>query len=191
MRPARLTCRRCVRPEGEAQQGEWNEDGSLFIGTDEDLTPFRLSFEIAGGPAAGEYIAEEFSWTIPISTLPDQRVNAPVVFGGYGCPGDRAAIPASVLDSVTAPGEDQIVVYQRGPVEGPNSPGESCFFSEKVESAQLAGRDAVREPGSHVHRDDPGAVRRAPADAPAVRPDAGLHGAVPGRRSRRSRAGHR
>jgi hypothetical protein len=150
MRPARLTCRRCVRPEGEAHQGEWNEDGSLFIGTDEDLTPFRLSFEIAGGPAAGEYIAEEFSWTIPISTLPDQRVNAPVVFGGYGCPGDRAAIPASVLDSVTAPGEDQIVVYQRGPVEGPNSPGESCFFSEKVESAQLAGYDGVLVANHHT-----------------------------------------
>jgi hypothetical protein len=138
-------------PEGEAHQGEWNEDGTLFIGTDEDLAPFRLRFQVADGPAAGEYPAEEFSWTIPIATLPDQRVNGPVVFGGYGCPGDRATIPpASVLDPVTGPGEDQVVVFQRGPVEDPNSPGEACFFSEKVESAQLAGYDAVLIANHHT-----------------------------------------
>jgi hypothetical protein len=131
-------------PEGEAHQGEWNEDGSLFIGTDEDIAPFRLIFEVVGGSAAGMHDAEEFSWTIPISTLPDETVNGPVVFGGYGCPGDRAGIPpASVLDPVTGAGEDQIVVFQRGPVEDPDNPGEACFFSEKVESAQLAGYDAV------------------------------------------------
>jgi hypothetical protein len=138
-------------PEGEAHQGEWNEDGTLFIGTDEDLAPFRLIFQVVGGPAAGEYTAEEFSWTIPISTLPDQRVNGPVVFGGYGCPGDRGSIPpASVLDPVTAPGEDQIVVFQRGPVDDPNNPGEACFFSEKVESAQLAGYDAALIANHHT-----------------------------------------
>jgi hypothetical protein len=71
-------------------------------------------------------------------------VNGPVVFGGYGCPGDWASVPpASVLDPVTAAGEDQIVMFQRGPVADPNSPGESCFFSEKVESGQLVGYDAV------------------------------------------------
>jgi hypothetical protein len=138
-------------PEGEAHQGEWNEDGSLFIGTDEDLAPFRLRFEIADGPAAGEYPAEEFSWTIPISTLADQKVNGPVTFGGYGCPDDRDSIPpASVLDPVTAAGEDQIVVFQRGPVEDPNHPHDACFFSEKVESAQLAGYDAVLIANHHT-----------------------------------------
>ncbi|MGH2660022.1 MAG: PA domain-containing protein, partial [Actinomycetota bacterium] len=132
-------------PEGEAHQGEWNQDGTLFIGTDEDLAPFRLIFEVVGGPAAGGYTAEEFSWTIPISTLPDERVNGPVVFGGYGCPaGDASQIPpATVLDPVTAPGEDQILMLSRGPVEDPNNPFEACFFSEKVEQAQLAGYDAV------------------------------------------------
>jgi hypothetical protein len=138
-------------PEGEAHQGEWNENGSLFIGTDEDLAPFRLLFNVVGGPAAGEYTAEEFTWTIPISTLPDQRVNGPAVFGGYGCPADRGSIPpASVLDPVTAPGEDQIVVFQRGPVDDPNNPAEACFFSEKVESAQLAGYDAVLIANHHT-----------------------------------------
>jgi hypothetical protein len=138
-------------PEGEAHQGEWNEDGSLFIGTDEDLSPFRLLFNVVGGPAAGEYTAEEFSWTIPISTLADQKVNGPVVFGGYGCPDDRATIPpASVLDPVTGAGEDQIVLFQRGPVDDPNHPHDACFFSEKVESAQLAGYDAVLIANHHT-----------------------------------------
>ncbi len=139
-------------PEGEAHQGEWSEDGSLFIGTDEDLAPFRLIFDVVGGPAAGEYPAEEFSWTIPISTLDDQLVNGPVVFGGYGCPaGDASQIPpASVLDPVTAPGEDQILMLQRGPVEDPNNPFEACFFSEKVEQAQIAGYDAVLIANHHT-----------------------------------------
>jgi hypothetical protein len=140
-------------PEGEAHQGEWNEDGSLFIGTDEDLAPFRLLFNVVGGPAAGEYTAEEFSWTIPISTLPDQKVNGPVVFGGYGCPDDRATEvpPASVLDPLTEPGEDQIVMFQRGPVSDPNhAQHDACLFSEKVESAQLAGYDAVLIANHHV-----------------------------------------
>jgi hypothetical protein len=138
-------------PEGEAHQGEWNEAGDLFIGTDEDLAPFRLIFNVVGGPAAGQYDAEEFSWTIPISELPDDRVNGPIVFGGYGCPADRPGIPnASVLDSVTGVGEDQIIMFQRGPVEDPNNPGEACFFSEKVESAQLAGYDAVIIANHHV-----------------------------------------
>jgi hypothetical protein len=138
-------------PDGEAHQGEWNEDGTLFLGTDEDLAPYRTTFEVVGGPAAGEHDAEEFSWTIPIASLTDQAVNGPAVFGGYGCPGDRASIPsASVLDPVTGPGEDQIVVFERGPVDDPNSPGEACFFSEKVESAQLAGYDAVIIANHHV-----------------------------------------
>lgn len=138
-------------PEGEAHQGEWNEDGSLFIGTDEDLAPFRLIFNVVGGSAAGEYPAEEFSWTVPIASLDDQLVNGPVVFGGYGCPDDRADIPpASVLDGETAPGEDQIIMFQRGPVNDPNHAHDACFFSEKVESAQLAGYDAVIVANHHT-----------------------------------------
>jgi hypothetical protein len=158
-------------PEGEAHQGEWNEDGTLFLGTDEDLAPFRLIFEIVGGPAAGEYPAEEFSWTVPISTLPNQRVNGPVVFGGYGCPaGDASQIPpASVLDPVTAEGEDQILMLSRGPVSDPNNSFEACFFSEKVEQAQLAGYDAVLIANHHT-----GAGGRA--DGTAANPDATLCG---------------
>ena len=30
-------------PEGNAHQGEWNSDGSVFVGTDEDFDPFRTT----------------------------------------------------------------------------------------------------------------------------------------------------
>jgi hypothetical protein len=43
---------------------------------------------------------------------------------------------------VLGPDEDLSLVTQRGPVQDPNSPGESCFFSEKLETAQLLGYDA-------------------------------------------------
>jgi len=136
-------------PEGEAHQGEWNDDGTLFIGTDEDLSPFRLIFEVLGGDGAGTHTVEEFSWTVPISTLADQRISGPVVFGGYGCPGQTVPA-ASTLDSVTAPGEEQIVMLERGPVSDPNNPIEACFFSEKVEAAQNAGYDAAIIANHHV-----------------------------------------
>jgi hypothetical protein len=95
------------------------------------------------------YDAGEFGWTVPISTI-EGGVNGPTVFGGYGCPDDRADIPhASTL--TLAPGEEAILVMQRGP-SGDPSAGEACFFSEKVETAQLLGYDvaiiAQHHPGS-------------------------------------------
>ncbi|MGH9137713.1 MAG: PA domain-containing protein [Acidimicrobiales bacterium] len=49
-----------------------------------------------------------------------------------------------------APGEDRIVVFQRGPVNDPDHAHDACFFSEKVESAQLAGYDAVLVANHHA-----------------------------------------
>ena len=40
-------------PEGNAHQGEWNADGSLFLGTDEDSSPFRQPITITSGPLSG------------------------------------------------------------------------------------------------------------------------------------------
>jgi hypothetical protein len=37
-----------VPARGETHQGEWNEDGTPFIGTDEDPAPFRLMFRVDG-----------------------------------------------------------------------------------------------------------------------------------------------
>jgi hypothetical protein len=131
-------------PEGNAHQGEWNSDGSVFIGTDEDSSPFRLPITVTDGPLAGRvYAAGEFAWTKPVATLPDGKVNGPTVFGGYGCPDDTAEIPDPSVLGTLAPGEEKIVVFQRGPVSDPNHPHDSCFFSEKVRAGEEAGYDAV------------------------------------------------
>lgn len=69
-------------------------------------------------------------------------MNGPTVFGGYGCPDDRGGIPdASTLN--LAEGEEAILVLQRGPLGDPSETGDACFFSEKVETAQLLGYDVV------------------------------------------------
>ena len=132
-------------PEGNGHQAEFTSDDAYFIGTDEDFNAHDVDdFDITTGPNAGPYSAGAFGWTIPIVELPDGILNGPTAYGGYGCPeGDAASIPdPSVVDPL-APGEEAILVLQRGPVGDPSANFEACFFSEKVEQAQLEGWDAV------------------------------------------------
>jgi hypothetical protein len=126
-----------LTPEGNAHQAEFTVDNRFFIGTDEDFAPNRAVVRTDDG---GEYIAGEFGWTVPISELDDGTLNGPTVYGGYGC--TTEGIPdASIL--TLAEGEEAILVLQRGPVGDPSATYEACFFSEKVETAQLLGYDAV------------------------------------------------
>ena len=127
-----------LTPEGNAHQAEFTADNRFFIGTDEDFSPYRARLTTDDG---GVYDAGEFGWTMPINELYG-TLNGPTVYGGYGCPGDRGSIPSASTLSL-APDEEAILVLQRGPVGDPSAPGEACFFSEKVETAQLLGYDAV------------------------------------------------
>ncbi len=126
-------------PEGNAHQAEWNHNNKYIIGTDEDFSPFRLSFEITTGPNADFYGGGQFGWTVPISaSIP---FTGSTVWGGTGCVedvngngiSDRAEVPTKA-----STGAD-IVVFTRG----------TCFFSIKVESGQLAGYDKVIIMQSH------------------------------------------
>jgi hypothetical protein len=129
-------------PEGNAHQGEWNGDGTLFLGTDEDFSPFRTPITVLDGPLAGEKIdAGEFGFTKQVATFPDEKVNGPVIFGGYGCLGDPVP-PVSNLGPLGAD-EESIIMFQRGPVNDPNDPRGACFFSDKVRSGEEAGYDVV------------------------------------------------
>lgn len=131
-------------PEGNAHQGEWNSKGSVFVGTDEDFSPFRLPIRVTEGPLAGQiFPAGEFGWTVPVATFSDGKVNGPIVFGGYGCPDDAAEVPApSVLGTLRAD-EEAIVVFQRGPLGDLNHPHDPCFFSDKVRMGEEKGYDVV------------------------------------------------
>ncbi len=128
-----------LTPEGNAHQAEFTDDNRFFIGTDEDFSPYRALLRTDDG---GEYAAGEFGWTVPINELYG-TLNGPTVFGGYGCPADRGSIPEASVLGPLAPGEEAILVLQRGPVGDPSQSQDACFFSEKVETAQLLGYDAV------------------------------------------------
>lgn len=129
-------------PEGNGHQAEWTRDNRFIIGTDEDFSPTRTSFQITGGSNAGTYGAGQFDWTVQIDTLPRQTFEgAKTVWAGSGCEedvdgngtSDRAEVP-----SKASTGAD-VAVFVRG----------GCFFSKKVESGQLAGYDKVIVVQSH------------------------------------------
>jgi hypothetical protein len=150
------------RPEGNAHEAEWDRcpeegvrsafpcgDARYIVAADEDFSTSRLGFEITTGPNVGAFEAGEFSWTPSIDSIyPDGQINGPTVFGGSGCPlddlngnaiPDRSEIPnASTLPA--APGEEKIIVFSRG----------VCFFSEKVESGELAGYDVALVGNHHA-----------------------------------------
>jgi hypothetical protein len=135
-------------PEGNAHQGEFTIDNQFFIGTDEDFAPYRTGdFSITTGENAGVYPSVIVpGGGSPATLLEDQTLSGPVVYGGYGCP-DSDPIPApedvaGYLDSL-GPGDETIIVLQRGPSGDPSAPEEACFPGEKAHEAALAGWDAV------------------------------------------------
>jgi hypothetical protein len=147
----------CLQPEGNAHQGEWNSDGSVFVGTDEDFSPHRSTpFEITSGPNTGVYPSVIVSGAQAPASLPDLTLNGPVVYGGYGCP-NSAPIPSPSADylAMLQPGEEKIIVLQRGPSGDPSAPESACFPGEKAHEAVLAGWDSVLFVQRHDATEDP------------------------------------
>jgi hypothetical protein len=136
-----------LTPEGNAHQAEFTIDNRFIIGTDEDFAPYRTDeFEITTGPYAGVYPSVIVPGGQAPAILPDLTLNGPVVYGGYGCP-DSDPIPSpedipGYLEMLE-PGEETIIVLQRGPVGDPSAPEDACFPGEKAHEAALAGWDAV------------------------------------------------
>jgi hypothetical protein len=133
----------CLLPEGNAHQGEWNAEGSLFIGTDEDFNPTRANCSI-GSTVIG---CTEFGWTdlVPLVDRDPANFSGSVVFGGSGCvedvdpangTGDRADVLADLTQAQT--GADAIA-FVRG----------VCLFSDKVQTGIEAGYDMVIVINSH------------------------------------------
>ena len=141
-------------PEGNGHQAEFTADNQYFIGTDEDFAPYgATNFEIAEGSFAGTYPSVPVPGAAPIVTLDDELLNGPVVYGGYGCP-TSAPIPSPSsipgYEASLLPGEEKILVLQRGPTGDPSAPEAACFPGEKAHEAVLAGWEAVLFVNRHV-----------------------------------------
>ena len=141
-------------PEGNAHQGEWTSTGRWFVGTDEDQDSFRTNpLTRVTGPNAPEEYTTVAVGGAPVTVLPDKRLNGPVAYGGYGCPGTSTPIPSAdsvIPPSSLEPGEEQIIVLQRGPANDPNNPEGACFPGEKADNATDQGWDAVILTGRHL-----------------------------------------
>jgi hypothetical protein len=146
-------------PEGNGHQAEFTSDDEFFIGTDEDFAPYGATdFSITTGTFAGGYPSVPVPGSAPTVILPDETLNGPVVYGGYGCP-DSTPIPAPSsipgYEASLVAGEEKIVVLQRGPTGDPSAPEAACFPGEKAHEAVLAGWDAVVFVQRHGGTEDP------------------------------------
>ncbi len=144
-------------PEGNAHQAEWSHDNKFILGTDEDFSPFRVdTLTIATGLNAGDYPGSAVGGASPPTSLADGRLNGPIVYGGYGCP-DSAEIPPRATAGLPplGPGEEAIVVLQRGPANDPSAPEAACFPGEKAANAIAAGYDAVVLVNRHISDPEP------------------------------------
>jgi hypothetical protein len=138
-------------PEGNAHQAEFSFDNRFILAADEDFNPYRAGeFSITSGPNAGQFESAEVGGGLSVAALPDRTLNGPTVYGGYGCPASRPVPQRSAYDLELAPGEEAILVLQRGPSGDPNAPEEACFPGEKAAQAAAAGWDAVLLVNRHL-----------------------------------------
>lgn len=146
-------------PEGNGHQAEFTADDEFFIGTDEDFAPYGATdLSITTGTFAGGYPSVPVPGSAPTVILPDETLNGPVVYGGYGCPASSPIpSPSSIpgYEASLVAGEEKIVVLQRGPTGDPSAPEEACFPGEKAHEAVLAGWDAVVFVQRHGGTEDP------------------------------------
>ena len=148
-----------LTPEGNAHQAEFTNDNRYVIGTDEDFAPYRVGeFRITSGSNQGAYPSVIVPGAAAPSILDDLTLSGPVVCGGYGCP-DSAPIPSPEdvpgYLAMLQPGDETIIVLQRGPTGDPSATEEACFPGEKAHEAALAGWDAVVFVQRHVTPDEP------------------------------------
>ena len=147
-------------PEGNAHQAEFSHDNTFFLGADEDFNPYRSDkffIEDAPGVNRQERPAEEVGGGTSPASLPDQTLSGKGVYGGYGCPlGDPVPQSADYTDAELGlqPGDERILILQRGPEGDPSAPYEACFPGEKAAVAFDAGWDAILLVNRHITPDE-------------------------------------
>jgi hypothetical protein len=121
--PVRLGFGQQISPEGNGHEAEFTRDNSLFIATDEDFDPFRVTATIGDGPFAGH----EFT-AIQGSDVP--RIDLDTSLAGD----TRAVGLACEAGTIPAPDAGHtIAVIERG----------VCDFTVKVQLVEAAGYDGA------------------------------------------------
>jgi hypothetical protein len=109
-------------PEGNAHQSWWSKDNRFVVGTDEDFSPFRLSFEVTSGDNAGTVI-ENSAISGDSPPIDDENpLVGPTEYLGQAC----APVP-------DAPTSDHIALIARG----------TCSFRVKYDNMNAAGYKAM------------------------------------------------
>lgn len=117
--PVRAQFGESVTPEGNAHQAEFTNDHELFIATDEDFDPYRVTATMEDGT---EFTAIQGSDVPAIDA--DTSLAGGTRYVGLAC--DAGSVP--VADSAAT-----IAVIERG----------VCDFTVKVQNAQAAGYDGA------------------------------------------------
>jgi hypothetical protein len=145
--------------EGNAHQAEFSSDNRFIVAADEDFSPYRAGpFSIETDAGAGEYESNTIGGGTSTVELPDRTLNGPVVYGGYGCTASQPVPQRSAVNPTVGPGEEAILVLQRGPLSDPdedyngngNLTDDACFPGEKAANADAAGWDAVLIVNRHL-----------------------------------------
>jgi hypothetical protein len=105
-----------VLPEGNGHQAEFVRDDSMFIATDEDFGPYKVTSRITSGPNVG-YEFQAVQGDVP-QIDQDTSLAGQSVFVGLAC-GPLPPAPAGV----------EIAIVERG----------VCFFTDKVQNVAAAG----------------------------------------------------
>ena len=120
--PVRLDYGQQVTPEGNGHQAEFSRDNRLFIATDEDFNPYRVTATIQDGPFADR----EFT-AIQGSDVPQIDQDTPLSGN------TRAVGLACDASSIPPPNGASVAVIERG----------VCDFTVKVQLVEAAGYDGA------------------------------------------------
>jgi Ca2+-binding RTX toxin-like protein len=154
-------------PEGNAHQAEYSYDNKYILTAEEDFAAYRLT-EVTVTDV-GTFPASQTPGGASPNSLPDERLNGPMAFGGYACPdsdGDSGGnddpidtVPDALATFPTVEaGEERILVLQRGPTNDPDEDyngnddltDDACFPGQKAARAADAGWDAVLIANRHL-----------------------------------------
>ena len=121
--PVRLGFGQQISPEGNGHQAEFTRDNELFIATDEDFDPYRVTATISDGPFAGHAFTGVHGDDVPFIDADTSLI------------GDTRAVGLA-CDAGTIPAPDathKIAVIERG----------VCDFQVKIDLVDAAGYDGA------------------------------------------------